>query len=133
VRQAVALFDAIESLDRDRLAAALAKEMARQGRTPSLFVQVNTGEEGQKAGVSPAETPGFVARCRDEHGLRIDGLMCIPPLDEDPVPHFELLRRLAGEVGVEGLSMGMSGDFEKAIEHGATHVRVGSAIFGARG
>jgi hypothetical protein len=132
VRDAVALFDAIHSVDRDKLAAALAKEMARQGRTVALFVQVNTGEEPQKAGVRPAAAADFVARCRDEHRLRIEGLMCIPPLGADPAPHFAMLRRLAETLGLAGLSMGMSDDYETAIAHGATHVRIGSAIFGER-
>jgi pyridoxal phosphate enzyme (YggS family) len=132
VRDAVALFDAIHSLDRDRLATALAGEMRKQGRSPALFVQVNTGGEDQKSGVPPEEAGPFVARCRAEHGLAVEGLMCIPPLDDDPVPHFELLRRLGGQLGLKSLSMGMSADFEAAIAHGATHVRVGSAIFGAR-
>jgi pyridoxal phosphate enzyme (YggS family) len=133
VRDAVALFDAIHSLDRERLADALAKEMARQGRPLSLFVQVNTGQEPQKAGIAPEKTVEFVERCRDTHGLVIQGLMCIPPLQDDPAPHFEMLRRLAEGLNLPSLSMGMSADFETAIEHGATHVRVGSAIFGERG
>ena len=132
VRDAVALFDAIHSIDRDKLAAALAKEMARQGRTAALFVQVNTGEEPQKAGVRPAAAAEFVGRCREQHRLRIEGLMCIPPLEAHPAPHFEMLRRLAETLGLSGLSMGMSSDYETAIAHGATHVRVGSAIFGER-
>lgn len=133
VRDAVALFDAIHSVDRNRVAAALAKEMARQEqRRVSLFVQVNTGEEPQKAGVAPHAAAAFVERCREMHGLAIEGLMCIPPLDADPAPHFEMLRRLGEGLGLASLSMGMSGDFETAIEHGATHVRVGSAIFGER-
>ena len=132
-RDAVKLFDAIHSLDRDKLAAEVAKEMARQGRALSLFVQVNTGNEPQKAGVAPEETAAFVRRCRETHGLSIEGLMCIPPVEDDPVPHFELLRRLAGALTLKSLSMGMSADFESAIAHGATHVRVGSAIFGERG
>ena len=132
VREAVALFDAIHSLDRERLAAALAGEMARQGRAPALFVQVNTGEEPQKSGIAPGEAVAFVERCRGEHGFKIEGLMCIPPLEDDPIPHFELLRRLAEVAGLKSLSMGMSADFETAIAHGATHVRVGSAIFGER-
>ena len=131
-RDAVKLFDVIHSLDRDRLAGEVAKEMARQGRTLSLFVQVNTGKESQKAGVAPDETAAFVKRCRDAHGLTIEGLMCIPPLEDDPVPHFELLRQHAKSLGLKSLSMGMSADFEAAIAHGATHVRVGSAIFGER-
>jgi pyridoxal phosphate enzyme (YggS family) len=131
-REAVALFDAIHSLDRDRLAAAVAGEMARQGRTPALFVQVNTGAEPQKSGVLPSTAIAFVERCRGEHGLVIEGLMCIPPLGRDPIPHFDELKRLAEAAGLRSLSMGMSADFEAAIEHGATHVRVGSAIFGER-
>jgi hypothetical protein len=131
-REAVALFDAIHSLDRDRLAAALAKEIAGQARAPTLFVQVNTGNEPQKSGVASGEAAAFVARCRDEHGLKIEGLMCIPPLADDPVPHFETLRGLAAGLGLKSLSIGMSADFEAAILHGATHVRVGSAIFGER-
>jgi PLP dependent protein len=133
VREAIRLFDVIHTLDRDKLAGALAKEMARQGRRLSLFVEVNTGSEPQKAGVAPGEAAAFVARCRETHGLAIEGLMCIPPVADDPVPHFEMLRRLAGDIGLNALSMGMSADFEAAILHGATHVRVGSAIFGTRG
>lgn len=132
VRDAVALFDAIHSLDRDRLAAALAKEMARQDKPLSLFVQVNTGEESQKAGVAPADAEAFVERCRRDHGLAIAGLMCLPPFDADPAPHFAVLRQLGDALGVSALSMGMTADFETAIAHGATHVRIGSAIFGAR-
>ncbi len=131
-REAVALFDAIHTLDRDRLAEVLVKEMTRQGRSPALFVQVNTGNEPQKAGVTPDAAVDFVARCREVHGLLVEGLMCIPPLADDPVPHFERLGRLAGGLGLRSLSMGMSADFETAIAHGATHVRVGSAIFGFR-
>ena len=131
-REAVALFDAVHSLDRERLAEALAREMERQGRTLRLFVQVNTGEEPQKAGVSPREAEAFVRRCREAHGLDVEGLMCIPPLEEPPGPHFALLRKLAGAAGVPSLSMGMSGDYDTAIAFGATHVRVGSAIFDAR-
>jgi pyridoxal phosphate enzyme (YggS family) len=130
--EAVGLFDVIETVDRERIAAALASEMAKQARRPKLFVQVNTGDEPQKAGIPPAEAVGFVARCRQAHGLAIEGLMCIPPAGEDPTSDFEMLARLARESGVTGLSMGMSGDFETAIRHGATHVRVGSAIFGGR-
>jgi len=129
---AVALFDVIESVDREKIARELAKEMKKQARAPRLYVQVNTGEEEQKAGIPPKEAVAFVARCREEHGLEIEGLMCIPPADENPGPHFALLRKLAEEAGVEKLSMGMSGDFETAVEMGATSVRVGSAIFGAR-
>ncbi|HHZ09224.1 MAG TPA: YggS family pyridoxal phosphate-dependent enzyme [Rhizobiales bacterium] len=131
-REAVALFDVIETVDRDKIAAELAKEIARQGRAPRLYVQVNTGLEPQKAGIDPREAVAFVARCRTVHGLAIDGLMCIPPADENPGPHFALLEKLAREAGVERLSMGMSGDFETAIAFGATSVRVGSAIFGTR-
>lgn len=132
VKDAVALFDVIETIDRDKLAKALAKELAEQGRKLRLFVQVNTGAEEQKAGVLPDEAADFVKRCRDEHGLEIEGLMCIPPLDEPPAPHFALLAKLAKEIGVTTLSMGMSADYEIAVAHGATHVRVGSAIFGTR-
>jgi pyridoxal phosphate enzyme (YggS family) len=130
--EAVALFDVIETVDREKIATELAKEMRKQGRAPKLFVQVNTGLEPQKAGVDPREAMAFVARCRDVHGLAIAGLMAIPPAEENPGPHFALLAKLAREVGVEGLSMGMSGDYEIAIPFGATHVRVGSAIFGSR-
>lgn len=130
--EAVALFDVIETLDRDKIAKALADQMVRQQRHPRLFVQVNTGEEPQKAGIAPGEVPEFVRRCRQDYGLSISGLMCIPPLEENPGPHFALLAKLAGEIGVENLSMGMSADFETAIGLGATHVRVGSAIFGGR-
>ncbi|MBZ9938008.1 YggS family pyridoxal phosphate-dependent enzyme [Mesorhizobium sp. BR1-1-16] len=132
-REAVALFDVIHTVDREKIAAALAAEMRRQDRRPRLFVQVNTGLEPQKAGIPPREALSFVARCGSEHGLAIAGLMCIPPADEAPGPHFALLAKLAREAGVESLSMGMSADFETAIAFGATHVRVGSAIFGGRG
>ena len=131
-REAVALFDAIETVDRDSLAGALAAEIARSGHSPELFVQVNTGEEPQKSGVIPAEADAFVARCRDVHGLSISGLMCIPPAGEEPAMHFALLARIAARNGLSKLSMGMSGDFETAVRHGATHVRVGSALFGER-
>jgi PLP dependent protein len=131
-REAVALFDAIHTVDRDRLAGVLAKEMARQGRSPTLFVEVNTGNEPQKAGVAPDEAAAFVARCRDVHRLKIEGLMCIPPFADDPAPHFKMLRDLGQRLGLKSLSMGMSADYETAILNGATHVRVGSAIFGAR-
>ena len=131
-RDAVELFDVIHTVDREKIAKALAKEMAALDKTPKLFVQVNTGEEEQKAGISPGEAVEFVKRCQQEHGLQIEGLMCIPPFDENPGPHFALLRKLAKEAGVDKLSMGMSGDFETAVEFGATHVRVGSALFGAR-
>ena len=129
---AAALFDVIETLDRDKLARALAKAMDRTGRRPRLYVQVNTGEEPQKAGVRPGEAADFVARCQAEHGLEIEGLMCIPPAEEAAAPHFALLARLAGELGLAGLSMGMSADFELAARLGATSVRVGSALFGER-
>ncbi|KQQ78499.1 alanine racemase [Rhizobium sp. Leaf321] len=129
---AVALFDVIETVDREKIARALADEMAKQGKSPKLYVQVNTGLEPQKAGIEPKETVAFVALCRNELGLAVEGLMCIPPADENPGPHFALLAKLAKECGVDKLSMGMSGDFETAVEFGATSVRVGSAIFGAR-
>jgi pyridoxal phosphate enzyme (YggS family) len=132
VREAVALFDVIETLDRPKLGRALAEEMERQGKRPRLFVQVNTGEEPQKAGVTPDETADFIALCRDTFNLKIEGLMCIPPFHEEPLLHFALLAKLADELGVEELSMGMSGDFAKAIAFGATYVRVGTAIFGER-
>jgi PLP dependent protein len=131
-REAVALFDAIHSVDRDSLAAALGKEIAKQERRPLLFVEVNTGEEPQKGGVLPTETDAFLAACRDRHGLMISGLMCVPPLDEPPAPHFALTAKIARRNGLSLLSMGMSGDFAAAIALGATHVRVGTAIFGAR-
>ena len=131
-REAVALFDAIETVDREKIAAELAKEIVKQGRSPKLYVQVNTGSEPQKAGIEPREAVAFVNRCRDVHGLAIEGLMCIPPADENPGPHFALLEKLAREAGVPKLSMGMSGDYEVAIAFGATCVRVGSAIFGHR-
>ncbi|MGO7035409.1 YggS family pyridoxal phosphate-dependent enzyme [Rhizobium ruizarguesonis] len=129
---AVALFDVIETVDREKIARALAEEMKRQAKTLRLYVQVNTGLEPQKAGIAPDDTPAFVAFCRDELGLSIEGLMCIPPAEENPGPHFALLAKLALKCGVEKLSMGMSGDYETAIAFGATSVRVGSAIFGAR-
>ncbi|CCV10840.1 YggS family pyridoxal phosphate-dependent enzyme [Mesorhizobium sp. STM 4661] len=131
-KEAVALFDVIETVDREKIAAELAKEIARQGRTPRLYVQVNTGSEPQKAGIEPREAVAFVARCRDVHGLAIAGLMCIPPAYENPGPHFALLEKLSTEAGVAKLSMGMSGDYETAIAFGATSVRVGAAIFGSR-
>jgi pyridoxal phosphate enzyme (YggS family) len=131
-RDAVALFDVIHTIDRDRIAEAVAAEIGRQGRAPKLLVQVNTGAEPQKAGILPEETDAFVARCRDLHGLAIEGLMCIPPAEEAPGPHFALLAQIARRLKLPLLSMGMSGDFEKAIAFGATHVRVGSAIFGHR-
>lgn len=131
-KEAVALFDVIHTIDRDKIARVIAAEMAAQGRTPRLLVQVNTGAEPQKAGVAPEETAAFVARCRDEHGLQIDGLMCIPPAEDVAAPHFALLQRIAEELSLPLLSMGMSADFETAVEFGATHVRVGTAIFGTR-
>lgn len=131
-REAVALFDAIHTVDRPKLAAALAGEIGRSGRKPRLFIQVNTGEEPQKAGVLPAETDAFITQCREEFGLDITGLMCIPPAQDPPSPHFALLARIARRNGLSDLSMGMSGDFEQALMLGATHVRVGSGIFGTR-
>lgn len=130
--EAVALFDVIESVDREKIARTIAEEMKRQGRNLRLYVQVNTGLEPQKAGIAPDDLPQFLKLCRDELGLAVEGLMCIPPADENPGPHFALLAKLASANGVERLSMGMSGDFETAIAFGATSVRVGSAIFGAR-
>ncbi len=130
-RDAVALFDAIHSVDRPRIAEVLAAEMAAQGRRPRLLMQVNTGAEPQKAGVAPGEAATLL-RCCETLGLKIEGLMCIPPIDEDPAPHFALLARLARELGLAELSMGMSADFGTAIAHGATYIRVGSAIFGSR-
>lgn len=133
VRAAVQLFDVIETVDRPRLAAALAREFERTGRTLPCFVQVNTGDEPQKGGVAPAALDGFLDRCRAEYGLNVVGLMCIPPAEDLPGPHFAFLREAARRNGLAGLSMGMSADFETAIRFGATHVRVGSAVFGARG
>jgi PLP dependent protein len=132
VREAVALFDVIETVDRPKLARVLAEEIARVGKRPRLFVQVNTGEEPQKAGVLPGAVDEFIALCRDDLGLSIEGLMCIPPLDEEPAMHFALLAKIAARLGVEQLSMGMSGDFARAVQFGATYVRIGTAIFGAR-
>jgi pyridoxal phosphate enzyme (YggS family) len=131
-RDAVALFDVIETLDRERLAERLADEIQRLGRGPRLYVQINTGEEPQKAGAAPADADAFIAACRARHGLVIEGLMCIPPEGEPPGPHFALLAAIAARNGLSRLSMGMSADFEIAIRHGATSVRVGSALFGAR-
>jgi len=131
--QALALFDVIHTLDREKLARALLKERDKGAAIPPLFVQVNTGEEEQKAGLLPTEVDAFIARCRDDWELPVEGLMCIPPVDEEPALHFALLRKLAGRNGLEKLSMGMSADFESAVLQGATHVRVGSALFGARG
>ena len=132
VPDAVALFDVIESVDRPRLALALAKEMEHSGRRPPCLIEVNIGEEPQKAGVMPAEADEFITECRDHLGLPIIGLMCVPPIDKEPSPYFALLREIARRNGISVLSMGMSADFEKAIRFGATHVRVGTAIFGAR-
>jgi pyridoxal phosphate enzyme (YggS family) len=131
-REAVELFDAIHSVDRPSLCEALAKELARQGRRPLLFVEINTGAEAQKAGLLPQDADAFIARCRDAYGLDIAGLMCIPPLDEAPAPHFALTAKIAARNGLRLLSMGMSADYATAIAFGATHVRVGSAIFGER-
>ena len=132
-RDAVALFDVIHTIDRPKIAQALAAEMERQGRRLKLFVQVNTGEEEQKAGVAPADLGALLGLCRTDLKLDMAGLMCIPPVDEEAALHFALLAKLAREHGLAALSMGMSADFETAIRFGATHVRVGSAIFGARG
>jgi pyridoxal phosphate enzyme (YggS family) len=131
-KEAVELFDAIHSIDREKIARALAEEMKKQGRQLELFVQVNTGEEPQKAGVPPRDLPALLALCRDELKLEISGLMCIPPVEEEAALHFAFLAKLAAENGLAGLSMGMSDDFETAVAFGATHVRVGSAIFGSR-
>jgi PLP dependent protein len=131
-RDAVALFDVIQSVDRERLAATLAKEMERVGRRPECYVQVNTGEEAQKAGVKPGDVDTFVASCRDTHRLPIVGLMCIPPVDEEPALHFALLAKMAARNGLGKISMGMSADYETAVRLGATHVRVGTALFGER-
>jgi hypothetical protein len=132
-REAVEIFDVIQTLDREKLAAALADAMAKTGREPKLFVQVNTGSEGQKAGLEPEDADAFIALARGKYGLAIDGLMCIPPLGEQASPHFALLGQIAKRNGIKELSMGMSADFELAIQLGATYVRVGSAIFGSRG
>ena len=131
-RDAVRLFDVIETLDREKLAAALAAAVQKEGRSPRLYVEVNTGEEAQKAGVAPGETDAFIATVRATYGLEVEGLMCIPPAEEPAFPHFALLAKLAERNGVTKLSMGMSADFETAIRFGATSVRVGSAVFGAR-
>jgi pyridoxal phosphate enzyme (YggS family) len=131
-KEAVALFDAIHSVDRPSLCEALAKEFSSQERRPQLFVQLNTGEESQKAGVAPAEADSFIAACREKYGLPISGLMCIPPVDDAPAPHFALAAKIAARNGLKNLSMGMSADFATAIALGATHVRIGSAIFGKR-
>jgi hypothetical protein len=131
-KEAVALFDAIHSVDRASLAEALAKEIAKQGRRPLLFAEINTGAEPQKAGVLPQDADGFLAACRDRYGLNVSGLMCIPPFEEAQAPHFALTAKIARRNGLKLLSMGMSADFQTAIAFGATHVRVGTAIFGAR-
>ncbi|MBV9533501.1 MAG: alanine racemase, partial [Bradyrhizobium sp.] len=131
-RDAVALFDAIHSVDRASVCKALAKEIESQKRHPELFVQINTGEEPQKAGVAPAQADAFIASCREAYGLEISGLMCIPPLNEAPAPHFALTAKIAARNELKRLSMGMSADFAIAIKFGATHVRIGSAIFGQR-
>jgi PLP dependent protein len=131
-REAVALFDAVHSVDRPSICEALAKEIHLQKKQPELFVQLNAGEEPQKAGVAPAEADAFIASCRDKYGLVISGLMCIPPVNEAPAPHFALTAKIAARNGLKNLSMGMSADFAVAIQFGATHIRVGSAIFGTR-
>jgi len=132
-KEAVALFDAIHTVDRPKIAQALAEEIAKQGRRPKLFVEINTGAEPQKAGVLPEAADDFIGECRNKYGLAVEGLMCIPPLDEAPAPHFALTAKIARRNGLALLSMGMSADFASAIAFGATHVRVGSAIFGQRG
>jgi pyridoxal phosphate enzyme (YggS family) len=131
-QQAIALFDVIETVDRPKLARVLAEEIQKAGRAPRLYVQVNTGEEPQKAGVTPGEADAFIASCRDEYGLSLEGLMCIPPEAEPAGPHFALLAKIAARNGLNKLSMGMSADFETAVRFGATSVRVGSALFGGR-
>ena len=133
VRDAVELFDVIHTIDRPKIASAIARDIEQTGRTPRLLVQVNSGEEQQKAGVLPGDADAFVTQCRDEFGLQIEGLMCIPPLDEEAALHFALLNKIAARNGLAGLSMGMSVDFENAVALGATYVRVGTAIFGPRG
>ncbi len=132
VGRAVDLFDAIHTIDRPKLARAVAGDMDKRGRRPQCFIQVNTGEEPQKGGVLPEDADAFIAQCRDDFGLPVEGLMCIPPLEDEPSLHFALLREIAKRNGLEFLSMGMSGDFEEAIRFGATHVRVGTALFGQR-
>jgi pyridoxal phosphate enzyme (YggS family) len=131
-KEAVALFDAIHSVDRPSICEALAKEINSQKKQPELFVQLNSGEEPQKAGIAPGDADGFILACRDKYGLVISGLMCIPPVNEAPAPHFALTAKIAARNGLKNLSMGMSADFAVAIQFGATHVRVGSAIFGHR-
>ncbi|WP_417518704.1 YggS family pyridoxal phosphate-dependent enzyme [Minwuia sp.] len=132
VAPAVGLFDVIHTIDREKVAAAAAKAMAEQERRPDCLIQINTGEEPQKAGIAPSEADRFVETCIEKHGLPITGLMCIPPVEDEPAPHFALLKKIADRNGLGVLSMGMSADFETAIRFGATHVRVGTAIFGAR-
>lgn len=132
-KEAVALFDAIHTIDREKIARAISAEMEKQKRSPKLLIQVNTGEEEQKAGVLPADADAFVKLCREDLGLQIEGLMCIPPVDEEPALHFALLAKIAARNGLHELSMGMSADFETAIEQGATSIRVGTALFGPRG
>jgi PLP dependent protein len=131
-KEAVALFDVIHSVDRPSICEALAKEINSQQRRPELFVQINTGEEPLKAGIAPDQADAFIAQCRDKYGLQISGLMCIPPVDDAPAPHFALTAKIAARNGLTNLSMGMSADFAVAIQFGATHVRIGSAIFGQR-
>jgi PLP dependent protein len=131
-KEAVALFDAIHSVDRPSVCQALAKEIDSQQKRPQLFVQLNTGEEPQKAGVAPGQADAFIASCREKYGLQISGLMCIPPVNDAPAPHFALTAKIAARNGLKNLSMGMSADFATAIQLGATHVRIGSAIFGYR-
>lgn len=131
-KEAIETFDVIQSVDREKIAQALAEEMKRQGKRPRLFIQVNTGAEPQKAGVLPQDADAFIGACRDKYGLEISGLMCVPPVDEQASPHFALLADIASRNGVPELSMGMSSDFELAIQLGATYVRVGSAIMGTR-
>ena len=132
VKEAVSAFDVIETVDRDKIARRIASEIADQGRAVDIFVQINTGEEPQKAGVLPREADAFIAQCRETHGLPVAGLMCIPPADQEPAPHFALLAKIAARNDIDQLSMGMSADYEIAIDFGATFVRVGSAIFGPR-
>lgn len=131
-KEAVALFDAIHTIDRPKIAEAVAAEMSKQGKSLDLFVEINTGMESQKAGIAPQDAPAFITHCRDSLKLPIQGLMCIPPVEEEPAVHFAFLAKLARELNLPNLSMGMSSDFEAAIEFGATHVRVGSSIFGQR-
>ncbi|KZL20095.1 hypothetical protein PsAD2_01581 [Pseudovibrio axinellae] len=131
-KEAVQTFDVIHTVDREKIAQALKTEMDKQEKHPKLFIQVNTGEEEQKAGIAPKEADNFIAKCRDELGLEIEGLMCIPPVEEAPGMHFALLEKIAKRNGLKKLSMGMSSDYQIAVQHGATHVRVGSAVFGVR-